>query len=136
MGPLNSKISLEMVIEQVRKLRDTLRVESVTVKGKDAISATCVVWLTENGWTPEFRDHVYHEGELVLPDWNMGCFYRQTYRCEQLGLEGYQFQYRYCSLRGEDIQNDPVSWEATNNFMKLKTKTLHRIIDLIFNLAG
>jgi hypothetical protein len=108
----------------------------VTVKGEDPISATCVIWLMKNGYIPEFRDHVYHEGEHVLPDWNMGCFYSQTYHWEQLGLEGYQSQHRYCSMRGDDIQNDPVAWEATHKLMRLKTKTLHRIIDLVFKLAG
>jgi hypothetical protein len=59
---------MEMVIEQERKLRDILRVASVTVK-----------------------------------------------------------EY--------DIRNDPVAWEATNNLMRLNI-LLHRIIDLIFKLAG
>jgi hypothetical protein len=136
MDPLDSRITLEMVIEQERKFRDTLRVASVTVKGKDPISATCVVWLTENGYISEYRDHVYHEGELVLPDWNMGCFYLQTYHWELLGPEEYQSQHRYCSLRGDDIQNDPNAWEATHQLMLLKFKTLHKIIDLVFKLAG
>jgi hypothetical protein len=75
-------------------------------------------------------------GEPVLPDWNMECFYCQTRNWEQLGLEGYQFQYRFSSLREKDIQNDPASWKTTNKLMRLKTKTLHQIIDLIFKLAG
>ncbi len=33
-------------------------------------------------------------------------------------------------------KNDPVAWEATHKLMLLKTKTLHRIMDLIFKLAG
>ncbi len=108
----------------------------MTVKGKDPISATGVVWLMESGYIPKFRDYVYHEGELVLPGWNMGCFYRQTYNREQLGLEGYQSQHRYFSMRGDDIQNDPVAWEATHKLILLKTKTIHLIIDLILKLAG
>ncbi len=40
------------------------------------------------------------------------------------------------TVKGDDIQNDPVAWEATKNQMRLKTKALHRIIDLIFKLAG
>jgi hypothetical protein len=51
---------MEMVIEQERKLRDIVRVSSVTVKGSD-------------------------------------------------------------------IQNVPVTWEATNNQMRLKTIALHRM---------
>ncbi len=109
MDLLDSRITLDMVIEQQRKLRDTLRVTNLTVKERDPISASSAVWLPENGYIPEFTDHVYHESELALQDWNMGCFYRQTYHWEQLGLEGYQFQYGYCSLGGEDIKNDPVS---------------------------
>ncbi len=54
MDPLDSRITMEMVIEQERKVRDIVRVASVTVKGND-------------------------------------------------------------------IQNDPVTWEATNNQMRLKT---------------
>jgi hypothetical protein len=106
------------------------------VNGRDPISATSEAWLTQNGYIPEFSDHVYHEGELALQDWNMGCFYIQTYHWEQLGLEGYQSQHRYCSMRGDDIQNDPVTWEATNNQMRLKTIALHWIIELIFKLTG
>ena len=62
MDPLDSRITMEMVIEQERKLRDIVRVASVTVKGSD-------------------------------------------------------------------IQNDPVAWEATNDQMRLKAIALHRIID-------
>jgi hypothetical protein len=39
-------------------------------------------------------------------------------------------------MRGDDIQKDPVSWEATYKLMLVKTKSLHWIIDLIFKLAG
>ncbi len=35
MDPLNLRITMEMVIEQERKLRDILRVACVTVKGGD-----------------------------------------------------------------------------------------------------
>ncbi len=45
MDPLDSRITLKMVIEQERKPRDTLRVASVTVKVKDPVSATSGVWL-------------------------------------------------------------------------------------------
>ncbi len=71
----------------------------------------------------------------MLPDWRMGRFYQQTYYWKELGLEGYQAHHRYCSLRGDDIAHDPLAWEATNKLMRLNTKTLHRIIDLIFKLA-
>ncbi len=49
---------MEMVIEQERKFSDTLRFANVPVKGKDPISTSCVVWLTENGYIPEYRDHI------------------------------------------------------------------------------
>ena len=62
MDPLDSGVTLEMVIEQERKFRYTLRVANVPVKGKDPISTSCVVWLTENGYIPEYRDHIYHDG--------------------------------------------------------------------------
>ena len=87
MDPLDSRITMEMVIEQERKLRDTLRVASVTVKGRDPKSATSAVWLVESGYIPQSGDHIFHEGELVLRDWNMVCFYRQTHHWELLGLE-------------------------------------------------
>ncbi len=54
MDPLESRITMEMVIQQERNMRDIVRVASVTVKGSD-------------------------------------------------------------------IQNDPVAWEATKNQMRLKT---------------
>ncbi len=45
----DSRVPLDMVIEQERKIVDTLRIANVTVKGRDPISATSLVWLTENG---------------------------------------------------------------------------------------
>ncbi len=69
MDPLDSRITMEMVIEQERKLRDIVSIASVTVKGSDT-------------------------------------------------------------------QNGPVTWEAIKNQMRLKTIALHRIIELIFKLAG
>jgi hypothetical protein len=52
MEPLDSRITLEMDIEQERKLRDPLRVASVTVKGRDpspvwtAAAAVPLQWST------------------------------------------------------------------------------------------
>ncbi len=78
MYPLDSSLTLEMVIEQEMKFRDTLRVASVTVKGKDPISASCVVWLTRNGYIQEYRDNVYHTsrlkyGMLLTSDLSLGA---------------------------------------------------------------
>ena len=80
MDPLDSRINtelrinIELVIEQERKLMDILRVASVTVNGKDPIFATLMVWILGNGYIPQYMDHVYHEGELVLMTWSMGIF--------------------------------------------------------------
>ncbi len=46
--PLDSRITLYMVIKQERNLRDILRVASGTVKGRDLISGTSGMWLVES----------------------------------------------------------------------------------------
>ena len=69
-------------------------------------------------------------------NWRMGDIYRQTFHWEEMRLEGYQSQHKYCLMRGDNISNAPLAWEASNKRMKLKPKTFHRIIDLIFKLTG
>jgi hypothetical protein len=117
------------------KLRDTLRVAGVTVKGRDPISATSVVWMMENGYIPEFRDHQYHGGELVLPDWNMGWYYRQT-SLGAIGTRRISIAIQILLPEGRGYPEWPCIMGSNKNLVRLKTKTLHRIIDLIFKLAG
>ncbi len=77
MDPLDSRIKIELIIDQERKLMENLRIASVTSKGKDPISTGPVVWLLNKRYIPGFADHVYHEGGMVLMDWSLGYFYRQ-----------------------------------------------------------
>ena len=113
-----------------------LRVACVTLKNKDPVFATSVVWLIGNGYIPKLTDHQYHWGKLVLPMlWTKGDFYQATEYWEAMGLSGYDARHEYCALQGDDLDQDPPSWEATTELMTMRTKTLHRIIDLIFKLT-
>ena len=71
MDLLDSRINIELIIKQDKKVMDILRVASVPVKGKDPVFATSVVWISS--WIdPQFEDQEFHEGELVLINWRMG----------------------------------------------------------------
>ena len=55
-----------------------------------------------------------------------------------MGLIGYEALHTYCAMRlgGDDLSDDPLSWEATSKLMTMGKKTLQRIIDLIFKLTS
>ena len=55
---------------------------------------------------------------------------------EAMGLTGYDARHEYCSLQGHDLDQDSPLWEATTDLMTMRTKTLHRVIDLSFKLTS
>ena len=44
-------------------------------------------------------------------------------------------KHTYCSMRGDGLSNDPLSWEATTTLMKMGRRTLHCIIDMVFKMT-
>ena len=75
---------------------------------------------------------------MELPDkWTKGDFYQATRHWEYLGLSGYNTDYDYCSMRGDDLEDDLPSWEATDQLLRLtkKPKTTKRLLDLIFKTS-
>ncbi len=104
--PLDSRIKIHRIIDQERKLMDALGVASVPIKGKDPISVTSVVCLLGGGHIPQYEDHKYKAGHMILENWTMGDFYCSTHHWEQLGLDGYETRHKYSSLRGNDIERD------------------------------
>ena len=52
-------------------------------------------------------------------------------------MTGYNARHTYCSLRGDDLEHDLPSWEATAKLLKLikKPKTTQQIIDLMFKVT-
>ena len=108
------------------------------MKDKDPVSASCVAWVISNGYVPRINDHGYQGGRLKLPDtWEKGDFYQATKHWEALGLSGYNAQYTYCSLRGDDLERDLPSWEATTQLLSLtsKPKKTKRILELMFKIT-
>ena len=55
-----------------------------------------------------------------------------------LGLSGYNTDYDYCSIRGDNLEDDLPSWEATDQQLRKtrKPKTTKRLLDLIFKTAA
>ena len=53
------------------------------------------------------------------------------------GLTGYDTLHTYCLLRGDDLEHDLPSWDATAQLLKLikKPKTTQLIIDLMFKVT-
>ena len=136
--PYDTKISIDKVLIQEKKWLDAINTASVTVKDKDPVSASCVAWVISNGYVPRISDHGYQGVRLTLPDtWKKGDFYQATKLWEALGLSGYNAQYTYCSLKGDDLERDLSSWEATTQLLSLtsKPKTTKRILELMFKIT-
>ena len=55
---------------------------------------------------------------------------------EEMGLIGCEVQNTYCTMRGDDLSDDPLLWEATTKVKKMGTKTLHRLINQVFKLTA
>ena len=81
---LDSRINIEVGLDQEGRWMDILKIACVTPKGKDPVFATSVVWLIRQGYISEIGDSHCHNGELVLVDWIKGDFYRETRHWEAL----------------------------------------------------
>ena len=135
MDPHDPRITIDEVLRHKKKWIDAMNTSSVTLKHKDPVSASCVVWVISNGYVPRIIDHESQGGILKLPaSWEKGDFYQATKHWEERGLLGYNARYMYCSLRGDDLEYDIPSWEATTQLLWLTTKpkTLRRIIESMF----
>ena len=133
MDSYDQSIPIEQVLE--KKWMDAVKLASVAIKDKDPVSASDVAWLIHNGYIPRIRDHNYQQGRLELPQtWSKGDVYQATNHWDNLGMSGYNAQYTYYSLKGDDLEHDLPSWVATAQFLKLikKPETTQRIIDLMF----
>ena len=132
MDPYDQSIPIEKILGQEKKWIYALNLVSVNVQDRAPVSASNVAWLIYNGHVPKIGNHTYQQGRLELSKtWSMGDFYQATKHWESLGLSGYNAQYDYCSLRGDDLEHDLSSWEATAQLLKLikKPKTTQRILD-------
>ena len=72
----------------------------------------------------------------MLVNWKKGDFYRGTHCWEGSGLIGYEARHNYCAMRGDDLSDDSLSWEASAKLMKMGKKTLQHIIVLIFKMTS
>ena len=138
MDPYDSRILIDKILSQGKKWYDAINTASVTMKDKDPVSASCVVWVISNGYFPRINDHESQGGILKLPaTWDRGDFYQATKHWETLGLYGYNNRHTYCSLRGDDLEYDLPSWEATTQLLRLTRtpKTLGRILELMFKIT-
>ena len=107
MDPHDQSIPIEKVSGQEKKWMDAVKLASVTVKDKDPVSASNVAWLIYNGYVPRIRDDSYQKGRLELQQTlSKGDFYQSTDHWEMLGLTRYNALHTYCSLRGDDLEND------------------------------
>ena len=138
MDPYDSRTSIDEVLAQEKKWYDAINTASVTMKDKDRVSASCVVWVISHGYVPRIIDNGSQGGILKLPDtWDKGDFCQATKHWETLRLSGYNNRHTYCSLRGDDLEYDLPSWEATTQLLRLtrKPKTLGRILELMFKIT-
>ena len=129
---------MDKILTQEKKLIDAVNTASVNVRDKDPVSASCVAWVISNGYVPRISDHECQGGRLMLLDtWEKGNFYQATKHWELLGLSGYNARKHYCSLRGDDLEYDLPSWEATTQLLNLikKPKTTKRLLELMFKIT-
>ncbi len=75
MDALDSRINIELVVEQERKWMDALIVASVPARERTQYSLRLWyvyhIWIIGCGYILQIEDHCYHEGELVLVNcWN------------------------------------------------------------------
>ncbi len=95
---------------------DVLMMAYIAPKGRKSVFCTFVVRLIWNGYIPQIEDHHYHYG-VVFVNWRKGNIYCSTHHWNELGLNGHEARYTYCSLRVEDLSNCPLSWEATTKLI-------------------
>ena len=123
MDPYDPRVTIDKVLVQEKKWLDAMNTSSIALKDRDPVSASCVVWMISNGYVPRIGDHQSQGGILKLPDtWGKGDFYQATKHWEVMGLSGYNAQYMYCSLRGDNLEHDLPSWEATTQLLRLTKK--------------
>jgi hypothetical protein len=82
-------------------------------------------------------DEFLYEGTTsILKDWKQGDFYMTSRHWEREGMPPYTYEIDYCSMTGEDLENDPQAWEATEKLIEMNASKLVRILKMIFNKAA
>ncbi len=55
---------------------------------------------------------------------------------EREGMPPYPYEFDYCSLTGEDPENDPQAREATGKLLEMNATKLVRMVKMIFDQAA
>jgi len=99
---------------------------------KDVIYVTSMAWVAENGYIPRHQEFTLENGAYVLKNWKQGDLYMGSRHWEREGLSGFPKDLDYCSMTGEDLEYDSLSWQAAKDIIQLAPNKLMKITQMIY----
>ena len=117
--PMDINIPLTVVLEKETTLMNRLRQMSYVDEKKEVIYVTSLAWILESGYVPRFQEFTLKNGMYVLENWKQGHLYMGSRHWEKEGLLGFPKELDYCSMTGEDLEYDSLSWQAAKDIIQL-----------------
>jgi len=127
---------LTTVLERETRFLDQVKLMSLQEGRKTTFCVAPFAWLLQNGYIARSNEFVFEGTTLILKNWIQGDFYMGSRHWERAGMPPYPYEIDYCSMIGEDIENDPQAWEAIEKLMEVDPAKLTRIVKVIFEKAG
>ena len=129
---MDTKVPLTVVLEKETKLMNRLRQMSYVDEKKDVTYVTPLAWVVGNGYIPRHQDTTLENGVYVLKNWKQGDLYMGSRHWEREGLSGFPTDLDYCSMTGEDLEYDSLSWQAAKDIIQLAPNKLMKITQMIY----
>jgi hypothetical protein len=116
---MDTGTKMTTVLERETRFLDKVKLMSLQEGRKTTFCVAPFAWLLQHGYIARSNEFVF-EGttfKLILNNWNQGDFYMTSRHWERAGMPPYQaypYEIDYCSMTGEDLENDLQAWEATH----------------------
>ena len=86
---------------------------------KTTFCAAPFAWLLQHGYIARSNEFFFEGTTSILKNWKQGDFYMASRHGERDGMPPYHYEIDYCSMTGEDLENDPQAWEATGKIIEV-----------------
>ncbi len=111
--PMDTGTKLTAILDRETRFLDQIKLMSLQEGRKTTLCVAPFVWLLQHGIIALSNEFVFEGTTSILKNWKQGDFYMASRHGERDGMPPYHYEIDYCSMTGEDLENDPKAWEAT-----------------------
>ena len=121
--PLDTKIPLTIVIEKETQLFDRLWQMSLLDDNRKLIYISPFIWIVWSGYIPTDVDlKKNRKDDPYLVGWLYKHLYARSKDWERQGMPSFPRHIEYCSMTGQDLENDHQAWEGAPKFYDIERK--------------